>query len=638
METTKNVKFNFDDAGSLKRVKQLYDDFLNNTVNKSINFGQNSPGTFGAQSTRYITQEISELKKLTDARQKDFQNKLSEFEHLRRQEASIKRRRDSGDLTDSRANERLADVEYDRKALLSGTGYRKEKTFIAGESENISREADFLEKMEKTLENSNSILRNILSATKEEALKMIQAIDENDGATPDEKLAASRAHAALAKDEKESKDSDKRGIVHDLLTASNLTGLLSSARSIGTSTSVMDATRNTVQAGFQGVNAIGDAFGPIGGAISRVITTVADIAFQQKMLVFEMRSNLDRSRFRSRAISGGIVEPTDLAEYGFSLQDVSDSTEGIIKGAGTSRNGQKNVRDALLLERGQGIDVGISAQLLELTRANQENDKDLTKLIGGISGSPIFDEDRTFLAEFIGQNFTGLQREFQKNQTSVNSGTVLDVLNTFHAIGGQFDARNPNSSGLITNINDALSNPQGDSMRALSFMALKQSMPEASITDILREQEKGISSPKYLKSIIDLIDSMGAGEDQQILQLTSLGIGVNAATDLYKNRHLIGEMSTEELNGRLNLESSARENTTKFDRDNADFANRMIQGEALDAIIKGVQAGLASAFDGATYTIMPDGSLHVTNTKPIIENTTKTPFKTQHLGMGQYSK
>lgn len=626
MDSTKNIKFNFDDAGSLKRVKQLYDEFLNSTVNKSINFGQNAPGTFGAQSVRYITQEIAELKKLTNERERAHQNRLKEFQQLRRQEEEAKEKLNSGEISSSVANERLHDIRRDRRDLLAGTGYRKESTYRFGEGESINNSRVFIDKMNQTLEDSNNLLRDILSSSKEDATKMIQAIEENDDSTPSERLAASRAQVALS--QLDPKQSNRRtgGIVHDLLTADNLRNILSGARAIGTSTSAMEATRNTVQTGLSGINAIGDAFGPIGGAIARVFTTGADIMFQQSMHRFEQRSNLDRTILRTRAISGKDFNPQDMREFGYSYQQTADLVEGIIKASADGRLGSQNTRNALMLERGWGIDTNVSTQLLEVLRSANDTDKDLVNILGGMQKSEIFKDDRAFLSEFTAKNFIPLYRELQRNQTTVSSGSVMNAWNMFESIGGQFAARHNNSRDIMSSINDRLMNPQGDAAKALAYMALRRAMPGADLVEIWKEQEKGIGSSINFKAQLDMLDMYGGDRISKIANLKGLGLSTHAAEELYNAQQSgrIRTMSDGELNSLITPGQEASRNTTDYDKINANFANQIIEGMPWKSLFDGTISVIGAAMSGWTVNVS-NGELVMKRNGIAIENATNSP-------------
>src|SRR5690606_26569923 len=182
---------------------------------------------------------------------------------------------------------------------------------------------------------------------------------------------------------------------------------------------------------------------------------------------------------------------------------------------------ERTARSTQLLEGGFGVDVGGIQQLLEITRSASETDKNIENILAGMwkEGQQIFRNDRAFLNEFITKNYIGLYRQLQQNQTTVSSGSVMSALTMFDNIGGQFGAKHPNSAGLISSINAALSKPGGDTMDALTSIALRQVMPVASIGDILRARERGFCYPEYLKTDMELIRMMGGREDIQRLQV-----------------------------------------------------------------------------------------------------------------------
>ena len=628
---TKDIKFNFSDGGSLKKMKALYDESMREMTDRS---GKYRGGSIANQE-RYLREELQYLKEITKEREKQHKARVKSFEEIKKFEEYNEARLRKGYIPQEDYDARTKDLQKQRRGLLSGTGYRKEHTYMKGEGGIINEQNQALSRMEKTLRDSKETLREILSNDKETALKRIDAIEKNTEASHEEKLAAQQARAHIENRGRRGRGQvveESKSIVADLFTAGNLNQLLGNVRGALTSTDAISATQRTVEAatsaGVAGLDFlaalvegagdrwIGKAGARAAGGIIRgggrvgktLVDTSAEIAGQHMAALNEYQARY----YKNRALSGGNLDPFSMSEFGYSGNESLDLMNSLMRAQGSSRGIQGTTRSAQLLERGAGVETSIIQQLLELTRSANETDKNIEAILGGMwrEGQQIFGGDRTFLNEFATKNFAGLYRQLQQNQTSVSSGSVMSALSMFDSVGGQFGARHPNSMGLISNINSALTNPQGDTMDALTFMAMRQSMPGASMGDILREREKGMSSPSYLRAMMGQIGMMGGDEDFQMMQVANaFGINYGAATDLVRNRDKIGRMSDGELTGYFsNLEGEAEQNTTFLQERTAKIADATVAGtmEKVEEMTKSIISTFREAMNNQTYILDPE--------------------------------
>lgn len=628
-DSIKKVVFDFDDKGSLRKVKSMYDEFIKTMAQSSRLYSQNSFGNPAIQQQKFLRDELNLLKEIQKQRKADFEERKNQLNQLIDKENIIYERQKAGLITGSRAEYEFDQISKQRKQILSGTGYRKEETFIKGVGSEVASQDLLISKIEKTLSESNVILRSILANDKETALKEIKAIEESSESTPEQMLAAQHARAVL-----ENKDERKSNRVHDLLSFDNIRGGLSHIKSIATANDAMGATRSFVGAASAGVNAIGDAFGPIGGAIARVITTAGEIAFEQSMQTFQARSDFERAAFANRALFGNNQLITrDVSNLGMSYTDFTASLNPLARARGSSRNIGDIGYSSLLLEKGLGVDNSTIQQLLEVTRTNSETDKNIEEILNDIlnQGRGIFQNDRTFLNEFVNKHFIGLQKQLLSNQSQVSSRNVISTLSMLGAIGGQFDPRHQNSFNIYSSINQALSNPQGDALDALTFTALRQQMPGASLGDILIERQKGINSPNYLKAVLNMIGNMGGSETNQMLQVSSaFGINYESARDLVRNRNKINNWSDSAIVGYLGsmnrgeFEQEAQRNVPQIDKINADFMNSILEGQNFQAAVKAIKDVLMEALTGKTFTYNAATNTMVEQYLPV-QNKSKIP-------------
>src|SRR5690606_15636604 len=189
------------------------------------------------------------------------------------------------------------------------------------------------------------ILRQILANDKEGQLKEIEAIENSSESSPEQIAAAQQARAYL--ESRRTGGERKSNFVHDLLTADSLRSGLTHIKGISTAGDAISATRSFIGTASAGVNAIGDAFGPVGGAIARVITTAGEIAFEQNMQTMQARMDLLRGQYSNRALMGGsIIDPIRTDQYGMSYTDFTNTFGSIATASGTSNNVQQKALSA----------------------------------------------------------------------------------------------------------------------------------------------------------------------------------------------------------------------------------------------------------------------------------------------------
>lgn len=644
----KNISFNFDDKNSLKKLKNSYDEFLRSINQKSQIYGQNVGGS--NSQLKYLQQELDVLKKISEARKGIYNDKSAKFEDLSEREAGLRHSFKQGNITSGFLQSQLDKIQNDRRGLLSGTGFRKEHTYLKGEGEVIKNQNQILQNIEKTLEESQSLTRAILSNDKETAQREIEEIRKNPESSTAQILAADQAQLALDKRQGAGSQTKERSLLREFLQASNIHSLMNNAAGVLTSNSSVDALRKASNTAIEMGISLGDAVGGgveafadrwigkvgarlLGNAISggvRVAGTAASVSAETLYEAYEAREAYNAQRYGIRALTGRLFDPYSMTQYGYSATESQELAQVLAKASGTNSGLSGITRSAQLLDRGFGVENSSITQLLELTRSAAETDKNIENILGGMwkEGQQIFRGDRTFLNEFIVKNYNPLYRQLQQNQTSVSSGSVMRALTQFNSIGGQFGARHPNSVGLISSINESLMNPNGDTMDALTFTALRQQMPGSSMLDILKERQKGLSSPQYLKAVLGQIEMMGGGGDFQAIQVANaLGLNYEAAESLVKNRGKIGSMSTSALTGYIgDLTGQAGANTTQTQIHAAELQDAKIMGafDKISTLIDQMGEVWRSTWDGATYTLDP-ATGKITATGKMSGNISKTP-------------
>lgn len=345
------------------------------------------------------------------------------------------------------------------------------------------------------------------------------------------------------------------------------------------------------------------------GALGTQLGEKAGEFFGQAMeRSYKGRDELTSSNFRLQALTGrnlqvdgfgnanglggtGISKVmANLQEYGLDFKEASEMQYKIAQAKGTSVGMGRDSENMVAVERAMAVSQETSTALMEMRRNYSQ---DFMKLVGGIAqkgaGNIFAGGDRTFLNEFIGKNFISLQRELLKQgANNVSSGATFDILRRFNDVGGPFAARDYRSSGLISQINGSLVNPNSDQTKAMSFLALRGANPGMGIADLMVEREKGLSSPTYMKNMMQQIDRMGGDDQFKRMNLAGMfGISNTAAQKLWQNRSSImdGSISQEELAGtgaygEEGIRETGRSQTSRYSKSTAEIQNAFIQDVA----------------------------------------------------------
>jgi hypothetical protein len=249
-----------------------------------------------------------------------------------------------------------------------------------------------------------------------------------------------------------------------------------------------------------------------------------------------------------------------------------------------------------------------------MQRSSRENIRDLANLIGGVlekgRGNIFKNGDTTFLNEFLGK-FTTLQRELLKSQSAVHSGTTMDILSRFNKLGGEFDARDPRSMGNINAIQEGLSNPSSDNMKATSFRILSKQYPEKGLFDLNEEMSKGLGSPKYLKGVLETVDQIGGDDQTKMMNIKGAfpGLSHSAVRRVYKNREGLenGSISMKDLEKKFpaDFKGKAESNTAPMDKSGARIETALLNGTiaSLKQLGSAVKEAITSSLSGAVIKV-----------------------------------
>lgn len=641
MDKNVNIKFNASDGGSFEKFATKYKDLLKGMSGNNYKTNKNYVFEEMQKELDFYNQKIKKEKELYDL-------KVRQMKEL----ASMSNKAFNDYSRKNISKQEFEDIENkiknQEKNILKGTGRRSWSTYSNEAKKSIDSDKAELSSKASLMDETNNLLRQILNTSREEADIQIRQIKGNKGSTQAELMAAELAEQQRNYEKGGGKK--EKNLLTSILGYDNLKSFLNNTAQYGKTQNGFDTIgatgSNMGQLLGMGLGAlVGSLIGPegtagggilgsqIGGEVGKLVGgTIGEI--EQKAM--EAVQEYSRLQFKYRAITGnlsGDIKP--MASIGMGPEEFLQLQIATAKQQGTQKGAQNNAYSAALLDKGFGVDNSTSGALLDVMRSMSSTDRDLMNLVGGVweKGQSIFKGDRTYLNEFIGKNFTTLQRELTKNQTYVSSGTTLDILSRFNSVGGQFGVQHQNSMGLINQVNSALVNPVSDNATALSFNALRQLNPSAGIFDLMKTRQKGIRSPGYLKSMLSMVDKIGGDEQMKKYNFASLmGMtdNLDAAEELYNNRGKFSKnFATGVLKGKLNQDGTrklAEENTTDLDRNFAGIKEGYLKGskEAVEAMAGAIATAISDVFSGATIT-MVNGNLHF-NPKPK-DNGTRTPVQ-----------
>ena len=320
-----------------------------------------------------------------------------------------------------------------------------------------------------------------------------------------------------------------------------------------------------------------------------------------------------RSQNRYTAVTQqGISGVPDMTAIGVSASEYLEQLRTITLHMGTAANAIEQTNDVLMIQKATGIDQGVLGQFLTLFRGTQ---KDVGNLVAGVKakgkGQYFAGGDYTFLSELVSK-MGQLQQNLMATQEQVSTGTTLDILSRFDRVGGQFATKDFRSMGLIGQVNQALINPQSDSLRAMSLMALQKNNPSLGISQLLEEQQKGLASPEYLRSLLESVQQVGGDEDFQVMNFAgALGLSNNiaAARRLYNNRQALmsGKVSQDQLEEmyRGDYTAAAESRTTPIEKNMAEIKNGLLMAwyDSVDAMAEAFGVAMENAFAGATIEL-----------------------------------
>lgn len=366
--------------------------------------------------------------------------------------------------------------------------------------------------------------------------------------------------------------------------------------------------------------ALGYAIGSaIGGTVGEIREKQA-IATQEYLALSNRISGLQGGE--------GAVTPPNMTSYGMDRFEVLKLMEQVALKGGTA-DAARYTSELVPIARAYSLDKNELLNLIELQGTNKGDNKSLTGLVGGLISKAqkadiVRPGDYSGLGDFL-HKFSDLQREFLKNQTYVATGTTADIMTKFHGIGGQWQITDPRGMDNLLAVQNGLSHPDADSMKALSFMSLRRLAPNAGLFEIMQMQEQGLSGEhgmEYLQSMLKYAHQLGGNSDMGKFMLKNLfpQLSYNAVNEIYNNsnslegatdKRYLESLQSSAQYGEL-FKSLGASHTTEMERETAEKKELYLKsfGEILSGLTNQVGDAIRHTFSGATIELA-NGSIKV---------------------------
>lgn len=344
------------------------------------------------------------------------------------------------------------------------------------------------------------------------------------------------------------------------------------------SSSIYEAGARTGQMGFGKLGQAGGMWGFVGGL--GVIGAMAAGRAIQASLPYEQALG------RVASISGANLSSYEqfgrgYEDYGYTMDETLNRRYAITRARGTTKGAGKATLDALLMERGLGLDSGMLDQLERLQRG-ETSGFSTREIIQGSIGSMrgvgmVAGGDTSILPEYL-QILVELGNEQVKRLGSVDTGVNSKMVTGIASLDNSF--KNPEylkeavgsiRQGLIT-----APNPQAE---ALQFAVLSRMNPGSGLGELFTEREKGEYAPEMMKMLstisggsTDMMQFLVAGMFPGMSQTTARKIAMGDRDEM--NRIMQGQFTTE---GGVNLEGRAGGATGNLSSNMASWTNTFMQ-------------------------------------------------------------
>jgi len=212
---------------------------------------------------------------------------------------------------------------------------------------------------------------------------------------------------------------------------------------------------------------------------------------------------------------GGKWGDTSLAEsYGYNQAQFIEEAVRTARSKGKIKDVEKATYESIALQKGGGLSQGVAAELFGLSRGDisgmttQGTAENLIKAMqsAGVGRGG----DLSMFPEFV-----DIMKSYGKEQLARLGRIDLGVNNRMIAGIASLSTSLTNPAvlgGVISRLQEGLISPSTPQVEALQFATLSGIMPGASLWELEKMREGGVSQPGYLRGILGRLGRMGGGE------------------------------------------------------------------------------------------------------------------------------
>ena len=352
----------------------------------------------------------------------------------------------------------------------------------------------------------------------------------------------------------------------------------------GTAGSIMDAVSGTKVAGF----GLGQTNMTV--PMMKAFQTAAELASDAYIRHRKTADKMEDRLHKIAALTGGHAKRAGLQELGVGDIQAAEKLETVIRTGGFGTHfGETQTKELYASQKLYNIPEGELMRSMKLMR--MAGDEDLRETVGrskaGVELGLMDGHDRIGMQGL----FTGINtmtEVLSKNKTTVNRDEIAATLLNFNEGGGQFAIRDPRSMQNLMTMQQGLTNPANDFIKAMQFSVARDTLGEgAGYVDVLKMQQQGMGDMGYVKKLFSTMKSMGGDEDFQtmsIAQMFGLQGNLAAASELYGMREGIIDGTVTE------------EDIAKVRKDMPDSKTYVKEAESMVTALEKAEARISNAY------------------------------------------
>lgn len=258
--------------------------------------------------------------------------------------------------------------------------------------------------------------------------------------------------------------------------------------------------------------------------------------------------------FGYRPGSGAMGNYGSMDAYGFTYADMMER-------AGRLRRfnaGGISTRDAALMERGFGLDLGVTGELAKTARGSRfDLRKTFGDLTGGLMGQGASRKDvQAYLPEYF-QVLIDINRKQLDATMKVDTSLNAKVVSSIMSLDESF--KNPEILGRISGaLHQGLTTAATPQVEAMQYHVLSRIAPNKSLWELQKMRESPWENSEYLPEMIRSMVDISGSEEEAFFNVRSwLGVGPEAAEKIVRGRKGFKSSKDVQVAAGLDIEGAA---------------------------------------------------------------------------------